>query len=43
MPQAFNIEGAPLELLDVGELALARRNFSLSRISRCDVTEIGGT
>ena len=27
MPQAFNIEGAPLELLDVGELALIHSNY----------------
>ena len=27
MPQAFNIEGTPLELLDVGELALIHSNY----------------
>ncbi len=27
MPQLFNIEGAPLELLDVGELALIHSNY----------------
>lgn len=27
MPQTFNIEGAPLELLDVGELALIHSNY----------------
>ncbi|WP_336955107.1 major capsid protein [Acinetobacter johnsonii] len=27
MPQSFNIDGAPLELLDVGELALIHNNY----------------
>ena len=27
MPQSFNIDGTPLELLDVGELALIHSNY----------------
>ena len=27
MPQSFNLEGIPLELLDVGELALIHNNY----------------
>ena len=27
MPQSFNLEGTPLELLDVGELALIHSNY----------------